>query len=61
MSGSEALSEAVALAKRLRRASPKTGERMSLRKISAELEAEGHRNERGQRYDARSIKNMLGG
>ena len=47
---------AVALAKRLRRASPKTGERMSLRKISAELEAEGHRNERGQRYDARSIK-----
>jgi DNA invertase Pin-like site-specific DNA recombinase len=52
--------EAVALAKRLRRASPKTGERMSLRKISAALEAEGHRNERDQRYDARSIMNMLG-
>ena len=61
MSGSEALSEAVALAKRLRRASPKTGGRMSLRKIAAELEVVGHVNERGQRYDARSIKNMLGG
>lgn len=53
--------EAVSLAKRLRRASPKTGERMSLRKIAAELEVVGRVNERGQRYDARSIKNMLGG
>jgi DNA invertase Pin-like site-specific DNA recombinase len=33
----EQFPEAVAMARRLRRASPKTGERMSLRKISAEL------------------------
>ncbi len=34
--------EAVTLAKRLRRASPKTGERRSLAKIATLLEAEGH-------------------
>ena len=38
---------------------PRFAGRMSLRKISALLEAEEHRNERGQRYDARSIKNMI--
>ncbi len=32
---------------RLRRASPKTGKRMSLRKISAALAEAGHLNERG--------------
>ena len=40
--------EAVALAKRLHRASPKTGKRMSLRKIAAALAEAGHLNERGQ-------------
>jgi hypothetical protein len=35
------LAEAVAMAKRLHRASPKTGKRMSLRKISVELAAAG--------------------
>ena len=39
--------EAVALAKRLHRASPKTGKRMSLRKIAATLAEAGHLNERG--------------
>ncbi len=38
--------EAVALAKRLHRASPKTGKRMSLRKIAATLAEAGHLNER---------------
>jgi hypothetical protein len=51
--------ELVALVKRLRRASPKTGERRSLRKISAELAAAGHFNERGQPFNAKSIKSML--
>jgi DNA invertase Pin-like site-specific DNA recombinase len=51
--------EAVALAKRLRRANPKSGERRSLRRISAELAAEGHLNERGQPYNAKSIRAML--
>jgi hypothetical protein len=44
--------EAVLLAKRLRRASPKTGKRMSLRKISAELAAASHVNERGVPFNA---------
>ena len=45
--------------RRLRRASPKTGERRSLRKISAELEKAGYLNERGQPYNPNSIKLML--
>jgi len=55
----EALQAAVAMARRLRRASPKTGERRSLRKISAELEKAGYLNERGRRYNPNSIKLML--
>ena len=46
-----ALAEAVALAKRLRRASPKTGKRLSLRKISTQLAEAGHKNERGEPYN----------
>jgi DNA invertase Pin-like site-specific DNA recombinase len=42
--------EAVALAKRLRRANPKTGRRLSFREISAKLEEAGHLNERGQPF-----------
>jgi hypothetical protein len=38
--------EAVALAKRLHRASPKTGKRMSLRKIAAALAKAAHLNQR---------------
>jgi hypothetical protein len=48
--------EAVALAKKLRRANPKTGQRMSLRKIAAELAAAGHLNERGQPLNPNSVK-----
>jgi hypothetical protein len=55
----EALQEAIAMARRLRRASPKTGERRSLRKISAELEKAGYLNERGRPYGANSIRLML--
>ncbi len=57
----KALTEAVDMAKRLRRASPKTGECRSLRKISAELAAAGHLNERGQPFNPNSIKLMLEG
>ena len=51
--------QAVALAKRLHRASPKTGERMSLRRISAELKAAGHLNAHGREFNPNSIKSMV--
>jgi DNA invertase Pin-like site-specific DNA recombinase len=51
----------VGLAKRLRRANPKTGKRRSLRQISAELAAAGHLNERGRPFNPNSIKAMLEG
>ena len=51
--------EAVALAKRLRRASPKTGERRSLRAISAMLAEARHLNEHGRPFNHRSIKAMV--
>ena len=51
----------VALAKKLHRASPKTGKRMSLRRISAALAEAGHLNERGQPFNQRSIKVMVEG
>ncbi len=54
-----ALIEAVALAKRLRRSSPKTGDRLSYRQISARLEQAGFLNERGQRYNPKSVKAMI--
>jgi hypothetical protein len=57
----ESLTQAVEMAKRLRRASPKTGERRSLRKISAELAAAGYLNERGQPFNANSVRLMLEG
>ncbi len=53
--------EAVALAKRLRRASPKTGERMSLRRIGAELKAAGYVNAHGREFNPNSIKSMVEG
>jgi DNA invertase Pin-like site-specific DNA recombinase len=56
---------AVALAKRLRRASTKRGRageqrRMSLRAISTELAAAGHVNERGVPFNHLSIAKMVG-
>jgi hypothetical protein len=53
--------EAVVMAKRLHRASPKTGERMSLRRISAELKAAGYLNERGREFNPNSIRSMVSG
>lgn len=50
--------EVVALAKRLRR-KPPGGERPSLRKVAAELARQGHLNERGQPYAAKSIAAMV--
>jgi hypothetical protein len=49
----------VALAKSLARKKPKGG-RLSLRAISAELEAQGHLNERGNLFNPKSIASMLG-
>jgi DNA invertase Pin-like site-specific DNA recombinase len=53
--------EAVLLAKRLRRASPKTGERRSLRKIATMLAEAGHINERGVMFNQGSVKHMVDG
>jgi DNA invertase Pin-like site-specific DNA recombinase len=53
--------EAVALAKRLRRASPKTGERLSFREISTRLKDAGHVNEHGQHFNQQSIRAMIEG
>ena len=53
--------EVVAEAKRLRRASPKTGERLSFREISARLEDAGHLNERGQPFNSQSVRAMIEG
>jgi DNA invertase Pin-like site-specific DNA recombinase len=53
--------DVVAMAKRLHRASPKTGKRRSLREIAKELARANHKNKRGEPYAAQSIKNMLEG
>ena len=53
--------EAVILAKRLRRASPKSGERRSLRKVAALLATAGHVNEIGGQFNQKSIKRMVEG
>jgi DNA invertase Pin-like site-specific DNA recombinase len=50
--------EVVALAKRLARKKPKSA-KMSLRAISAALAAEGHLNERGKAFAAKSVASML--
>ena len=47
--------EAVKTARRLRRASPKTGERLSFREISVRLAEAGHLNEHGQPFNAQSV------
>src|SRR5262249_14537604 len=53
--------ELVALAKRLRRRNPKTGERRSLRSIAAELAKLGHVNINGRPFAAESIQAMVQG
>ncbi len=52
--------ELVAVAKQLRRRSPKGGQR-SLRSVSAELAARGFLNERGNPFAAASVRAMLEG
>jgi hypothetical protein len=59
LKAAEALQAAVAMARRLRRASSKTGERRSLRKISDEVKDAGYLNEHGRPYNPNSIKPML--
>lgn len=58
---SETRPEAVALAKKLHRANPKTGKRRSLRDIAKALADAGHLNERGRPYNAKSVKAMVEG
>ena len=53
--------EAIALAKRLYRASPKSGQRMSLRKIARELQKVGHVNINGRPFNPASVKAMVEG
>jgi hypothetical protein len=53
--------EAVVLAKRLWRRNPKTGQRLSLRRIAAALAEAGHLNERGHPYNPQSVRAMLRG
>ena len=53
--------EAVALAKQLRRANPKSGERRSLRAISAELAKEGFLNTKGKPFNSKSVLAMIDG
>ena len=53
--------EAVKAARRLRRASPKTGARLSFREISARLAEAGHLNEGGRPFNAQSVRAMIEG
>jgi len=49
----------VAMARRLRRKSPKTGKRRSFSEISREMAAAGFLNERGQPFNHKSVRSML--
>src|SRR5215831_13006386 len=53
--------EVVAEAKRLRRASPKTGKRLSFREISNRLGNAGRLNERGEPFNPQSVRAMIEG
>jgi DNA invertase Pin-like site-specific DNA recombinase len=53
--------EATAEAKRLRRASPKTGERRSFRIIAAALAKDGHVTKAGKPFTATAVKRMVEG
>jgi len=55
------IGSAFAKRKRLRRANPKTGKRLSLCKVSAALAQAGHLNERDQEYNPNAIKRMVEG
>jgi DNA invertase Pin-like site-specific DNA recombinase len=53
------LEAAKAMAVRLRRTNPKTGERLSFRVIAKRLADAGHLNEKGNLYNPNSIRRML--
>ena len=57
----EKVPEHVLLAKRLRRASPLNGNRLSLRAISAKMAAAGFLNEKGKPYHPKSVLAMIDG
>ncbi|MBS0233461.1 MAG: recombinase family protein [Proteobacteria bacterium] len=59
-SHSETRPEVVAEAKRLRRANPKTGERLSYQRISKALAEAGFVNENGRPYNPKSVRAMTG-
>jgi DNA invertase Pin-like site-specific DNA recombinase len=59
--GNSGLANAIAMAKRLHRSSPKTGERRSLRKIAKALKDAGHINAHGREFNPASIKAMVEG
>lgn len=56
----ERVPEAVALARKLYRKNPHTGRRRGLPTIAAALEADGHVNEAGNRYQVTAVRRMLG-
>lgn len=51
--------EAMQKAKRLYRASPKTGERRSLRQVAQDLAAQGYLNARGEPFNPKSVRAMV--
>ena len=57
----ETAPEAVLMAKRLRRASPLNGDRMSLQRIAKHLAEAGHVNEYGRAYNPKSVLAMVKG
>jgi hypothetical protein len=54
--GDSTLADMIAMAKRLHRANPKTGNRLSLRRIAAALAKAGHVNVNGREFNPASIK-----
>lgn len=60
-SHSEIRPEVVAHAKRLRRASPKSGSRLSFARIGRALAEAGHVNERGRPFASKSVRAMVQG
>ena len=57
---SETHPEACALAKKLRRANPRDGKRMSLRDIAVKLAEAGHLNSKSKPFAAEVVKSMVG-
>jgi DNA invertase Pin-like site-specific DNA recombinase len=57
----ETAPEAVLMAKRLRRANPISGDRMSLQRIAEQLSEAGYLNERGTPYNPKSVLAMVNG